>query len=132
MRLHNDRSNGRRTVSLSVRIQHATPYTRQGEREWTHDGKAKKHCADQSTCGSFHARERRLTTQAQRPGAREAMIATATLPPGSLQRLVRRFWCIHQIHEKCNPERRRLQTPPARRKVSQPYADPPSRALPLL
>src|ERR1051325_5900986 len=103
MRLHNDRSNGRRTVSLSVRIQHATPYTRQGEREWTHDGKAKKHCADQSTCGSFHARERRLTTQAQRPSIREAVQrdccsncardatrATATLPPGSLQRMVSR------------------------------------------
>src|ERR1051325_115721 len=34
---------------------------------------------------------RRLTTQAQRPGAREAMIATATPPPGSLQRMVRPF-----------------------------------------
>src|SRR5213596_929917 len=32
---------------------------------------------------------RRLTTQAQRPGARDATIATATLPPGSLQRMVR-------------------------------------------
>src|SRR5262245_20825151 len=31
-----------------------------------------------------------LTTQAQRPGAREATIATATPPPGSLQRMVRR------------------------------------------
>jgi len=31
-----------------------------------------------------------LTTQAQRPGARDAMMATATLPPGSLQRMVRR------------------------------------------
>ena len=30
-----------------------------------------------------------LTTQAQRPGARDARIATATLPPGSLQRMVR-------------------------------------------
>jgi hypothetical protein len=30
-----------------------------------------------------------LTTKAQRPGAREATIATATLPPGSLQRMVR-------------------------------------------
>ena len=30
-----------------------------------------------------------LTTQAQRPGARDATIATATLPPGSLQRMVR-------------------------------------------
>jgi hypothetical protein len=38
-----------------------------------------------------------LTTQAQRPGARDATIATATLPPGSLQRMVRRhlksWWC---------------------------------------
>jgi hypothetical protein len=32
------------------------------------------------------------TTQAQRPGARDAPIATATLTPGSLQRLVR---CYH-------------------------------------
>src|SRR6185369_17848040 len=32
----------------------------------------------------------RLTTQAQRPGARDATIATTTLPPGSLQRMVRR------------------------------------------
>jgi hypothetical protein len=32
-----------------------------------------------------------LTTQAQRPGAREATIATTTLPPGSLQRMVRLF-----------------------------------------
>ena len=31
----------------------------------------------------------RLTTQAQRPGARDATMATATLPPGSLQRMVR-------------------------------------------
>jgi hypothetical protein len=30
-----------------------------------------------------------LTTQAQRPGAREATMATATPPPGSLQRMVR-------------------------------------------
>ena len=30
-----------------------------------------------------------LTTQAQRPGAREATIVTATLPPGSLQQIVR-------------------------------------------
>jgi hypothetical protein len=30
-----------------------------------------------------------LTTQAQRLGAREATMATATLPPGSLQRMVR-------------------------------------------
>ncbi len=31
-----------------------------------------------------------LTTQAQRPGARDARIATTTLMPGSLQRMVRR------------------------------------------
>src|SRR5438093_11116078 len=31
----------------------------------------------------------RLTSQAQRPGAREATIATTTLTPGSLQRTVR-------------------------------------------
>src|SRR5204863_4834582 len=30
-----------------------------------------------------------LTTQAQRPGARDATMATATPPPGSLQRMVR-------------------------------------------
>src|SRR5262245_26506213 len=29
-----------------------------------------------------------LTAQAQRPGARDAMIATTTLPPDSLQRMV--------------------------------------------
>src|ERR1041385_4513424 len=29
-----------------------------------------------------------LTTQAQRPAARDASMATATLPPGSLQRLL--------------------------------------------
>jgi hypothetical protein len=38
----------------------------------------------------------RLTTQAQRPGARDATIATATLPPGSLQRMVR-----HQYSGRC-------------------------------
>src|ERR1051325_6781851 len=32
----------------------------------------------------------RLTTQAQRPGARDATIATAMLSPGSLQRMVSR------------------------------------------
>src|SRR5205823_590200 len=32
-----------------------------------------------------------LTTQAQRPGARDATIATATLMPGSLQRMVERL-----------------------------------------
>ena len=43
----------------------------------------------------------RLTPQAQRPGARDATIATATLPPGSLQRMVRprhldaRFKTLH-------------------------------------
>jgi hypothetical protein len=30
-----------------------------------------------------------LTTQAQRPGARDAPIATTTLSPGSLERMVR-------------------------------------------
>jgi hypothetical protein len=35
-------------------------------------------------------RERRLTTQAQRPGPREAWIATVMRWPGSLQRMVRR------------------------------------------
>jgi hypothetical protein len=40
-----------------------------------------------------------LTTQAQRPGARDATIATATPPPGSLQRMVRchrlaTFWML--------------------------------------
>ena len=32
----------------------------------------------------------RVRTQAQRPGARDATLATATLPPGSPQRMVRR------------------------------------------
>src|ERR1043166_55508 len=40
-------------------------------------------------------RDCRLTTQAQRPGAREATIVTATLPPGSLQRLVRPRHHVH-------------------------------------
>ena len=35
----------------------------------------------------------RLTTQAQRPGARDATIATATLSPGSLQRMVELSRC---------------------------------------
>jgi len=39
----------------------------------------------------------RLTTQAQRPGARDATIATTTLPPGSLQRMVRPL-CVHEAH----------------------------------
>ena len=37
-----------------------------------------------------HERERRLTTQAQRPGPRDAWIATTARWPGSLQRMVRR------------------------------------------
>src|SRR5205807_213263 len=44
---------------------------------------------------SFIARYGGLTNQAQRPGAREATFATATLPPGSLQRMVRRRLCVH-------------------------------------
>jgi hypothetical protein len=40
-------------------------------------------------CRSSHGVCSGLTTQAQRPGARDAWIATATLSPGSLQRLVR-------------------------------------------
>ena len=39
-----------------------------------------------------------LTTQAQRPGARDATMATATLPPGSLQRMVRRL-CSHVVSD---------------------------------
>ena len=38
---------------------------------------------------NFSTRRHGLTTQAQRPGARDATIATAMLPPGSLQRMVR-------------------------------------------
>jgi len=34
-------------------------------------------------------RELLLTTQAQRPGPRDAWIATTTLTPGSLERMVR-------------------------------------------
>ena len=49
---------------------------------------------------SFHGASH-LTTQAQRPGTRDATIATATPPPGSLQRMVRpRFWC--HTHTVCN------------------------------
>src|SRR4051794_32663651 len=40
-----------------------------------------------------------LTTQAQRPGARDATMATATLPPGSLQRMVRSR--CHRISSEC-------------------------------
>src|SRR5688572_16471511 len=36
----------------------------------------------------------RLTTQAQRPGPREAWIATVTRWPGSLQRMVRPRWTV--------------------------------------
>src|SRR4051794_32298662 len=43
---------------------------------------------------------RRLTTQAQRPGAREATIATATPPPGSLQRMVRKHEGRHGAHTR--------------------------------
>src|SRR6266496_4602899 len=49
------------------------------------------HCKDESSykeCWS-HVFSIGLTIQAQRPGARDAMIATMTLPPGSLQRMVR-------------------------------------------
>src|ERR1043166_2980083 len=35
------------------------------------------------------------TTQAQRPGARDATFATATLPPGSLQRMVSDGFILH-------------------------------------
>jgi hypothetical protein len=38
----------------------------------------------------FHDVHSGLTTQAQRPGPREAAIATVTRWPGSLQRMVRR------------------------------------------
>src|SRR5262245_2203383 len=39
----------------------------------------------------FEVNHARPNDQAQRPGAREAAIATATPPPGSLQRMVRRL-----------------------------------------
>ena len=39
----------------------------------------------------------RLTTQAQRPGARDAWIATGARWPGSLQRMVRRHG-VHNNH----------------------------------
>src|ERR1043166_1213927 len=44
-----------------------------------------------------------LTTQAQRPGARDATIATATPPPGSLQRMVRHHSSIaeDELCHKC-------------------------------
>ena len=39
-----------------------------------------------------------LTTEAQRPGPRDATIATTTLTPGSLQRMVRHHvWCIGSV-----------------------------------
>ena len=54
-------------------------------------------CKNRSNCQPNSFRESRelhgvrsgLTTQAQRPGARDVWTATATLPPGSLQRMVR-------------------------------------------
>src|SRR5436305_1429523 len=45
-------------------------------------------------CRISHAWSSGLTTQAQRPGARDAMIATTTRPPGSLQRMVRRIHVV--------------------------------------
>ena len=39
----------------------------------------------------------RSTTQAQRPGARDATIATATLSPGSLQRMVEPSRCAADL-----------------------------------
>src|SRR5688572_33010033 len=48
--------------------------------------------------------------QAQRPGARDATIATATLPPGSLQRRVRH--CLyHQLAESGATAARTERTP---------------------
>src|ERR1044071_5394862 len=46
---------------------------------------------DQPSCpdDAAHSVRSGLTTQAQRPGARDATIATTTRPPGSLQRMVR-------------------------------------------
>src|SRR4051794_18850479 len=41
-----------------------------------------------------------LTTQAQRPGARDATIATATLPPGSLQSVVRPSAVLRKYHSR--------------------------------
>src|ERR1043166_4809241 len=58
--------------------------------------KDQHHCRDQNDlpttekeCERDHTCESRLTTQAQRPGVRDATIATATLPPGSLQCMIR-------------------------------------------
>ncbi len=45
----------------------------------------------------FMACECGLTTQAQRPGARDATIATATLSPGSLERMVRRQVFVYLV-----------------------------------
>ena len=44
----------------------------------------------------------RRPTQAQRLGPRDAMIATATLTPGSLQRMVR---CHHRVNYLCETRR---------------------------
>ena len=65
------------------------PVTRRRKREQIRADENKNQCYEMF---GFHVRcECRLTTQAQRPGAREATIATTTLPPGSLQRMVRRL-----------------------------------------
>src|SRR5207248_877494 len=50
------------------------------------------HCKDEDSYKEYWSHVEfsiSLTTQAQRPGARDAVIATTTLPPGSLQRMVR-------------------------------------------
>jgi hypothetical protein len=57
-------------------------------------------CEEIVNCPIIRSARKRLTTQAQRPGARDATMATATLPPGSLQRMVRKHEGRHGAHER--------------------------------
>ena len=50
------------------------------------------------TCRFMASTRSRLTTQAQRPGARDAMIANHDAMPGSLQRMVSLQFIVNQ-HE---------------------------------
>src|SRR5437660_9023942 len=56
----------------------------------------------------------RLTTQAQRPGARDATIATATLTPGWMQRMVMRLThqssCVFRVNPQYRQSHRMVKT----------------------
>jgi len=71
-------------------------------------------CLDGFDVSHVVVRSSGLTTQAQRPGPRDATIATAMLPPGSLQRMVRPTSLCLVSHSlgSCN---RSLCSPPNQR-----------------